>query len=141
MKLLSKIALTVALVAGMSAAAQAQISYTGGTYTQDFDSMGSDRDDDTYWVVRGHRHYADLLTGTTVIPGTGTGTAGGNYNLGVAGVTVTDRALGSLASGGSSAIRNYAFTNNTGLDITMFAIAYDGEQWRVGGTAAVAQYR
>ena len=39
MKLLSKIALTVALVAGMSAAAQAQISYTGGTYTQDFDSI------------------------------------------------------------------------------------------------------
>ncbi len=44
MKSLSKIALTVALVAGMSAVAQAQISYTGGTYTQDFDIAGQHRD-------------------------------------------------------------------------------------------------
>ena len=35
----TKIALTIAVATGMTAVAQAQISYTGGTYTQNFDSM------------------------------------------------------------------------------------------------------
>ncbi len=62
MKLLSKIALTVGLVAGMSAAAQAQISYTGGTYTQDFDSMGSHRNDQLPCVRCGHGHFRNAGT-------------------------------------------------------------------------------
>src|ERR1041385_46045 len=35
----TKIALTIALAAGITAVAQAQISYTGGTYTQDANSF------------------------------------------------------------------------------------------------------
>ncbi len=138
MKLLSKIALTVALVAGMTAAAQAQVSYTGGTYTQDFDSMGTTGTMTPAGWFAGTGTGAAVFT-TTVVPGTGSSTTGANYNFGVAGVNaVTDRALGSLASGSTQRDSELHITNNTGFDITMFSLSYDGEQWRVGGTTSVA---
>ncbi len=133
MKLLSKIALTVALVAGMTAAAQAQISYTGGTYTQDFDSMGATGTTTPTGWFAGTGTVA--IIGTTVVAGTGSSTAGGNYNFGVAGVNVIgERALGSLASASTQRDSEVRFTNNMGLDITEFTIGYDGEQWRNGGS-------
>jgi hypothetical protein len=57
-----------------------------------------------------------------------------------------DRALGSLASGGtyfgsptSGAVAGYiavAFVNNTGVNIDGFTVRFDGEQWRNGGNTA-----
>ncbi len=138
MKLLSKTALTVALVAGMSAAAQAQISYTGGTYTENFDSMGATgTTTPTGWFAGTGTGAA--VTTTAVTPGTGSSNIGGNYNFGVAGVNpVTDRALGSLASVSTQRDSELHITNNAGFDITEFTLTYDGEQWRVGGTTSVA---
>ena len=137
MKIFSKIALTVAVAAGMTAAAQAQISYTGGTYAQDFDSMGvAGTTTPAGWFAGSGTGAAN--TTATVIPGTGTGTAGGNYNFGVAGTNaVTDRALGSLASAGLQRDTEIDITNNTGFDFTQFFINYDGEQWRSGGPTSV----
>jgi hypothetical protein len=134
----TKIALTIALTTGMAAAVQAQISYTGGTYTQDFDSMGSTGTTTPIgWFVGTGTGAA--VVGTTVIAGTGSGTAGGNYNFGVAGVNVVgERALGSLASSSTQRDTEVHFTNNMGFDITQFTIGYDGEQWRNGDLTTVA---
>jgi hypothetical protein len=56
--------------------------------------------------------------------------------IGVAGTnSVTDRALGSLASGNNQFDTYLAFTNNTGFSITQFTLTYDGEQWRLGGAS------
>ena len=132
MKLLTKIALTVAVVSGLATVAQAQISYTGGTYTQDFDSMGATgTTSPTGWFVGTGTGAA--VTGTTVIVGTGSSATGGNYNFGVAGTNVIgERALGSLASASTQRDTEVHFTNDLGFDITQFSISYDGEQWRNG---------
>ena len=129
MKLLTKFRLAVAVVSGLVTAAQAQISYTAGTYTQDFDSMGAaGTTTPTGWFVGIGTGAA--VTGTTVLVGTGSSTTGGNYNFGVAGTNaIGERALGSLASAGNQRDTEVDFTNNLGTNITQFSISYDGEQW------------
>ena len=77
--------------------------------------------------------------------GTGSSNAGALYSFGVAGTNpVTDRALGSVGSGGTGQIFYGArFINNTGNTITSLDVSYVGEQWRTGGsstaTPSVAQ--
>jgi hypothetical protein len=134
MKLLTRLGLAAAVVSGLVTAAQAQISYTGGTYTQDFDSMGAaGTTTPTGWFA-GTGTGAAVIT-TTVIAGTGSATAGGNYNFGIAGTNgVGERALGSLASASTQRDTEVDFTNNLGFNITQFSISYDGEQWRNGGS-------
>jgi DNA/RNA endonuclease G (NUC1) len=67
--------------------------------------------------------------------GTGSSNTGALYSFGVAGTNpVTDRALGSVASGTTLAIFHAArLTNNTGTTIGSLSISYVGEQWRNGG--------
>ena len=70
--------------------------------------------------------------------GTGSSNTGALYSFGVAGTNpVTDRALGSVASGGTGTVFHAAkLTNNTGGTIGSLAVSYAGEQWRNGGNAA-----
>src|SRR5262245_55846626 len=72
---------------------------------------------------------------TTYNAGTGSSNTGALYSFGVAGTNpVTDRALGSVASGGTATIyQAVRLTNNTGGTITSLNINYVGEQWRNGG--------
>jgi DNA/RNA endonuclease G (NUC1) len=72
--------------------------------------------------------------------GTGSSTTGGLYSFGVAGTgPVTDRALGSVASGTTGSIyQAVRLTNNTGTTLTSLSISYVGEQWRDGGNATPA---
>ncbi len=74
-------------------------------------------------------------TRTTYNSGTGSSNTGALYSFGVAGTNpVTERALGSVASGGTGTVYQAArLTNNTGGTITLLAISYVGEQWRNGG--------
>jgi len=74
-------------------------------------------------------------TRATYNSGTGSSSTGALYSFGVAGTnTVTDRALGSVASGGTGTVFHAArLTNNTGATITSLDISYAGEQWRNGG--------
>jgi hypothetical protein len=67
--------------------------------------------------------------------GTGSSNTGSLYSFGVTGTNpVSDRALGSVASGGTGAVFHAArLTNNTGATITSLDISYVGEQWRNGG--------
>jgi len=69
--------------------------------------------------------------------GTGSSNAGALYSFGVAGINpVTDRGLGSVASGGTGTVfQAVRLTNATGATITSLAISYVGEQWRNGGNA------
>ena len=69
--------------------------------------------------------------------GTGSSNTGALYSFGVAGTNpVTDRALGSVGSGGTGTIFYGArFINNTGNTITSLDVSYFGEQWRNGGSS------
>jgi len=133
MKTLANITLTI-LAIGLSSGAQAQINFTGTPYTQTFNSMGATGTvTPPGWFVGSGTGAA--VTGTTVIPSTGTNTAGGNYNFGVAGVNpIGERALGSKGDNGLQNDTEVDFINSTGFNITNFTIQYTGEQWRDGGS-------
>jgi len=132
--------LFAALVLAVAVHTQAQLSYTTlqSTYTENFDSMGvSGTTTPAGWFVG---RLTGAISGTSVVPSTGSSTTGTNYNFGATGVNPdTDRALGSLGSSAASQFNTEVrFINNTGHAITDFAITYDGEQWRSGGTNQVA---
>lgn len=71
---------------------------------------------------------------TAYTAGTGSSATGSLYSFGVAGTNpLTERALGSVASGGTLTIyQAVKLTNSTGGTITSLDIAYVGEQWRNG---------
>ncbi len=82
-------------------------------------------------------------TRSTYNAGTGSSNAGALYSFGVAGTNpVTDRALGSVASGTTTTIfAAVCFINNTGVALTSANIAYVGEQWRDGAPVPAAAQR
>jgi hypothetical protein len=110
------------------------IPLSGGTYTQDFDTLsnaaGSTNNaalpngwllNETGGGARDNEQYA---------VDTGSGNTGDTYSYGVAGST--DRALGSIRSGTLMTTTGACFNNATGNILTSFDIAYTGEQWRLG---------
>ncbi|MDT5268471.1 MAG: uncharacterized protein QOH49_657 [Acidobacteriota bacterium] len=68
---------------------------------------------------------------------TGGSTTGDIYSYGAA--AATDRALGALRSGTLIPLYGAKFTNNTGATITSLAVAYTGEEWRLGTAARTDQ--
>lgn len=144
------IALGVAIVA-LASQAQATISLTGlnPTASQDFNTLittGSAQPWTNNSTLVGWELYRSPSPGTaitTYTAGSGTGTAGSFYSFGTG--TDAERALGGVGSGGayfgspaSGAAGGWiavGLTNNTGLMIDEFTVAYDGEQWRNGGNA------
>jgi uncharacterized protein len=76
---------------------------------------------------------------TTYAAATGSGNTGALYSFGVAGAGVVgDRALGSIASGGTGTVQfGVCFENpqNSGVTITQLQVSFTGEQWRNGGNA------
>lgn len=136
----------VAIVAGLSfltPSAHAQIAISVGTYTQTFDSMSTNvtgsSDYPANWTgnrLAGSGTIGAFLTATNIVP---VPVASGLiYNRGTNGANpVTDRALGSLASGSTVPGFGAWFTNNTGLAITNLNVAFRSEQWRTGSTNAV----
>ncbi|MCX6319275.1 MAG: nuclease [Bacteroidetes bacterium] len=112
----------------------AQISLTGGSYTQDFNTLSNTAAstnnaltipgwlmNETGGGARDNELYA-------VDPG-GSNT-GDTYSYGSA--ASTDRAFGGLRSGTLIPQIGAFFTNNTGSTITSLDIAFTGEQWRLG---------
>src|SRR6185369_1498881 len=83
------------------------------------ESGGGARDNEQYGVDTG---------------GSGTGDT---YSYGAA--AATDRAFGALRSGTLIPLFGAKFTNNTGATITSLAVAYTGEEWRLGTTARTDQ--
>jgi DNA/RNA endonuclease G, NUC1 len=79
---------------------------------------------------------------TTYNTGTGSSNTGALYSFGL--TPASDRALGSVGSGGTGTVYwAVRFINNTGGTITSLNVNYIGEQWRTGGssnaTPSVAQ--
>jgi len=127
----------MALALSASFAAQAQANLTGGTYSQDFDTLSNTAGSTTNstlpagWLLtetgggaRDNEQYA---------VDTGSGNTGDTFSYGAAGAT--DRAFGGLQSGTLIPVFGACFTNGTGSALSSFDVAYTGEQWRLGTAA------
>jgi hypothetical protein len=126
------------------------VSYTGGTYSQDFDSLlPSPIPTDRLTLPSA----SVLPQGWIVVEYGGTfGTVGGNAESSIQidnggsgtgdtflyGATGSnERALGSFSSGSMTSQYGVAIVNNSGSTINNFTLSYRGEQWKNGrsGTA------
>lgn len=127
-KLLQRVAL-MALACCAPLAAQAQVNLTGGTYSQNFDTLaitGTSSALPAGWLLS----ESGTNSNTTYTAGTGSSNAGDTYSYGAA--ASTERALGGLRSGALVPLFGACFSNGTGATLSSFDIAYTGEQWRLG---------
>ena len=131
-------ALVCFILLGTNARGQANFTTIGTPYTQTFDGMGTASISPWSDNVTLTGCYVWRKAGTNnanVTEGTGTSTAGGLYNFGLA--SDADRALGGMGSGSTGTLYyGVRLRNTTGQAITSLSISYFGEQWRYGGTAA-----
>lgn len=132
------------LVLAVSGGAAAQcVSLTGGTYSQNFDTLSNTAGSTTNnltitgWFMtetgggaRDNEQYG---------VDTGASNTGDTYSYGAA--AATDRALGGLQSGTLIPVIGACFTNNTGGTLSSLDVAYTGEQWRIANTAAARDDR
>jgi len=117
--------------------ATAAIAYTSGTYTEDFDSIGSGGTaPPAGWVAGKYSSTQNRqppgsapVDGSLRVDNGSSNRKGRSYNYGTTGDS--DRAIGGISttSSGDRAIQ-LAITNDTGADITELAVTYTGEQWR-----------
>jgi uncharacterized repeat protein (TIGR01451 family) len=138
-------AFAICLLPGARPAAAQCVSLTtlGSAYTQSFDTLSNTAGSTTNnltltgWFMtesgggaRDNEQYA---------VDTGGSNTGDTFSYGPAGNT--NRALGGLQSGTLIPIFGACFTNNTGSTVTSLDVAYIGEQWRIGNTAAARDDR
>ncbi|MDT7604117.1 MAG: uncharacterized protein QOF61_2114, partial [Acidobacteriota bacterium] len=134
----SKTQLSKVLPPGDTVRPNISVTTLGTPITQNFDTLPASgsatwTNDSTIpgWYT------ARTGTGTTIVANDGSSNAGNLYSYGTG--TATDRALGSLGSGGAAAGNFFwgiRLTNNTGSTITSLNISYVGEQWRNSAAAA-----
>jgi len=146
---MKRIIATIGALGIISLAAQAQVLLSGGTYTQDFNSLASSGASGTWsdntTLLGWYASKALTVSSGTYGPyaytsyrvDSGGNNSGNLFDYGSA--SATDRALGSVASG-TVAGSTYATTfglriqNNTGSTWTGdIGISFTGEQWRQGG--------
>src|SRR5215216_4405323 len=107
----------------------AQISLTGGTYLQDFNTLASSGTSGTLpagWLFLESGTNANAL----YTAGTGSSNTGDTYSFGSSGNS--ERSFGGLLSGSLTPTIGASFVNNTGSTLSSFTISYTGEQWRLG---------
>lgn len=128
---------SVVIVGPVLAAGSVSLTTLGATYTENFNGLISTGSSST-GIPTG---WAFAETGSTAntfyTAGTGSSGGGDTYSFGTAGTT--ERAFGGLRSGtlgGLVPTIGAQFGNNTGATITSLAIAYMGEQWRLGQNTA-----
>lgn len=133
--------LALALSATTAHAQCVSLTTPGSAYTQNFDTLSNTSGSTTNnltitgWFMtesgggaRDNEQYA---------VDTGASTTGDTYSYGAAGST--ERALGQLRNGTLIPLFGACFTNNTGSTITNLAIAYTGEEWRLGAAGRTDQ--
>ncbi len=135
---MKKLLLTITALSALTIGAHAQILYTSGNYTQNFDTLATTGNTNV-WTdnVTLLGWYAAGTFGGNYTGSTGSSNAGDLYSFGVAGVNpLEERALGSIASSTTGTL-NYGLrlTNNNAFTLTSFTLTYDGEQWRRGDNA------
>jgi hypothetical protein len=122
-----------------SSAGAAPVSYTGGTYTQNFDSLPWTADGSVVGTwVNGSTLPGWHASGFSDFRGSDGSVADNNASLFSYGSNGADQALGSQVgpAGGPTALTvryGVQFVNNTGVPLTEFTVSYTGEQWRDGG--------
>jgi predicted extracellular nuclease len=107
------------------------ISLTGGTYTQDFDTLalsGTSSSVPTGWDF----YESGSNANSTYTASNGSSTSGDTYSFGS--TSSSERAFGGLQSGSLNPTIGAQFANNTGSIITGLQISYTGEMWRAGVT-------
>jgi endonuclease/exonuclease/phosphatase family metal-dependent hydrolase len=119
----------------------AQIPMSDGPYQQNFNSLatsGTANSWENNVTLPGWYSTRNGTNTATYRAGDGGSNIGDLWSYGVAGVNgLTDRALGSVASGSASPIHfGLRFTNNSATTFTNFFITVTGEQWRNGNNAA-----
>ena len=123
----------VSFFAFFAPAAFAQdVSLVGGAPpVQTFDSLPATGTGSTLlggWYFAESKQNANA----TYTAGDGTSNTGDTYSFGSAGSS--DRALGTLQSGKLASTIGARLRNDTSNALTTIAVAYTGEQWRVGGS-------
>ena len=135
-------ALPIMLLCSIGAPALAQtIPVSGGTYSQDFDTLSNTAGSTTNstlptgWLLnetgggaRDNEQYA---------VDTGASNTGDSYSYGATGST--ERAFGSVRSGTLIASYGACFSNATGASLLNFDVGYTGEEWRLGTAARADQ--
>lgn len=127
---------TVVIALAVSPALAAPVSYTGGAYSQNFDTLANSSQAATVtWsdgnTLPGWYAYGSLTASAPTTYRVNNGNfLGFNELLSLGSGTSTDRALGSQTNTTSTERIGVAFSNDTGLDIIDFTATYDGEQWR-----------
>ncbi|MDR0901974.1 MAG: hypothetical protein LBM92_04305, partial [Opitutaceae bacterium] len=113
----------------------AQVPYTGGAYTQDFNTLpragGRNTWENNKTLPGWH---ADFMTREN-LPFFRADSGGGSVGVASYGSDGSaDRALGSRVSANSGDMAlGFCLRNDTGATITSVTISYDGEQWREDG--------
>jgi len=122
---------TAILFAAFLGSASAQVvSLVGGTpAVQDFDSLASSA---TSSALPAGWHLAETGTNanTEYRAGDGTAISGDTYSFGTG--TSSERALGTLLSGSLTSRIGAQLRNDSGQALSEIAVAYSGEQWRLG---------
>ncbi|MDI1338015.1 MAG: MBG domain-containing protein [Lacunisphaera sp.] len=129
------------------------LNYSGGTYTQNFDTLPStgtfsftgigpfSLDANPGVNAAGLAGWSFVkfapTTGNALFkPDSGGSNSGGINSYGITGTNPgTDRALGSVGSGTTASRVGVTLVNTTGQTITYVTVSYTGEQWRHGSTA------
>ncbi|RZJ89014.1 MAG: hypothetical protein EOO60_10505, partial [Hymenobacter sp.] len=105
------------------------ISYTGTTYTEDFNTLTTSGTSSTLpngWLL----NETGTNANTTYAADAGGSNSGNTYSYGTG--TTTERAFGALRSGSLIPTIGAIFRNNTGTTLSTVVVTYTGEQWRIG---------
>ncbi|HEX2619997.1 MAG TPA: ExeM/NucH family extracellular endonuclease, partial [Phototrophicaceae bacterium] len=124
--------LTLMVMALTSPTVQAVSPGLSTPYSQNFDTLSASGTGNAW--ANDSTLAGWYSTRTTYNAGNGSTNTGALYSFGTG--TNPERALGSVASGGTGTIL-YAIslTNDTGATISQINVSYKGEQWRDGGNA------
>lgn len=122
--------------------AAAQILMSGGTYTQNFNTLASSGAGNPWTdnsTLSGWYAAKGSATATAYAASSGTSGTGGIYSFGTNGVrSASDRALGSLASSGNAYAFGVRFINDTVFAETNITVSLTAEQWRSANGANAA---
>lgn len=129
---------TAAICAAVTTTSLAQVSYsdTNSTYTENFNSLGTNAS--SVWAnnttVAGWYALGPLTNPVVIANQTGTGSSGTLANFGST-AAAADRSLGwvyanSIGAAGTFASIGFGISNVTGLTLSSFSLAYTGREWR-----------
>jgi endonuclease I len=131
----ARVALASLFVFVATTAFAQDVSLVGGApAVQTFDSLASTG---TGTALPSGWYFSESTANTTYTADNGTLNAGDTYSYGSAGSS--DRALGMLRSNSNSTVIGARLRNDTGNTLSEIAVAYTGEQWRLGAAGRADQ--